>query len=113
MPVLKFKDPVTGAVRLAGAITVGKTTTVDAVLLADGWVGDEVPCAYELQIKGVTDTSNQEIVPALSITEEQLAALQGANIQDGGQSSGTLIIKAYGEVPAMDIPIRINLRSDD
>lgn len=79
-----------------------------ATLLASGWADG----VYTLAVNGVTATSNQEILPALGITEEQLEALQAANIQDGGQAVNSITLKAYGEAPTIDIPIRVIKRGD-
>lgn len=85
-----------------------KSTVVSATLLASSWT-DSV---YTLAVTDVTATSVQEILPGLSITEEQLSALQAANIQDGGQDAGTIALKAFGDVPTIDIPIRVIVRRD-
>ena len=89
-----------------------KSTTVTATLSASSWSGDSAPYTYTLSVSGVTATSNQEFLPALDITEEQLTALQAANIQDGGQSSGSVTLKAFGTKPTIDIPIRVIVRGD-
>ena len=86
----------------------GKSTVIEATLAASGWADG----AYTLTVNGVTDTSNQEILPAVEITAEQLEALQAANIQDGGQAENTITLKAYGDVPTIDIPIRVIKRGD-
>jgi hypothetical protein len=88
------------------------TTTTEATLLASGWTGDSAPYSYTLSVTGVTADSHQELLPALDITAEQLAALQAANIQDGGQAAGTVTLKAFGTKPTIDLPIRIILRGD-
>lgn len=82
----------------------------DITLLATNWIGNESPYTYTLAINGVTETSNQEVLPALNITKTQLEVLQAANIQDGGQTSGSLTLKAFGEIPVIDIPIRVLIR---
>lgn len=84
------------------------STIATATLAANGWSNG----AYILTVSGVTATSNQEILPAVDITAEQLEALQGANIQDGGQAAGNITLKAYGDVPTIDIPIRVIKRGD-
>ena len=93
-------------------IETTKSTTVSATLSADSWSGDSAPYTYTLSVSGVTATSNQEFLPTLDITDEQLTALQAANIQDGGQESGSVTLKAFGEKPTIDIPIRIIIRGD-
>ena len=89
-----------------------KSTDTTATLLASGWTGDSAPYSYTLAVAGVTADSNQELLPALGITTEQLAALQAANIQDDGQAGGTVTLKAFGTKPTIDLPIRIILRGD-
>lgn len=89
-----------------------KSTDTTATLLASGWTGDSAPYSYTLAVAGVTADSNQEYLPALGITTEQLEALQGANIQDDGQAEGTVTLKAFGTQPTIDLPIRIILRGD-
>ena len=85
-----------------------KASIVTATLAANGWSNG----AYILTVSGVTATSNQELLPAVDITAEQLEALQAANIQDGGQAAGNITLKAYGDVPTIDIPIRVIKRGD-
>ena len=74
--------------------------------------GDAAPYTYTLTVEGVTATSNQEIMPAVDITWEQLIGLQGTNMIDGGQSTDTIILKATKNKPTVDIPIRVILRGD-
>lgn len=86
------------------------STTTEATLAAASWSGDSAPYTYTLTVNGVTDTSTQEIVFATSINLEQLTAGQNANIQDGGQSANTIVLKAWGEKPTVDLPIRVIMR---
>lgn len=88
--------------------SVAKSLTLSPL----SWTGSEAPFTYSLSVTGVTSTSNQEILPGLNITQKQLEALQSANIQDGGQSSGRLTLKAWGDKPDVSIPIRIIIRGD-
>ena len=91
-----------------GAPVAGKSTTVTATLLASGWADKE----YDLAIDGVTAISNQELLPAIGIGGTELTALQGANIVDNGQEPGVMKLKAMGDVPEVDIPVRVVLRGD-
>ena len=90
-----------------GTDYAGASETVTATLLAASWTGDAAPYIYTLTVSDVTATSNQEVLPALNITAEQLEALQGANIQDGGQAANSMTLKAYGYKPTIDLPIRV------
>ena len=82
-------------------------TTVNTTLIASLWDGTG-PYTYTMgKINGVTGKSKQTLCPALGITAAQLEQLQAANIQDDGQGTGTVTLKAFGEKPTIDIPIRI------
>ena len=85
-----------------------KSSSITATLAAASWSNG----SYTLTVNGVTATSVQEILPGASITSAELKALQKANIQDGGQSENKIVLKAFGTVPSLDIPIRVILRGD-
>lgn len=89
-----------------------KSTLTTKTLSQTGWTGDEPPYTYSLSVSGVTTTSVQEILPTTTATEEQIIALQAANMQDGGQSVGKITIKAWGDKPEIDLPVRIIIRGD-
>ena len=99
-------DPITPASIGAAPIS----TTTEVTLAAASWSGNSAPYTYTLTVNGVTDTSTQEIVFATSINLDQLTAGQNANIQDGGQSANTIVLKAWGEKPTVDLPIRVIMR---
>lgn len=88
------------------------STIVTATLLSSGWTGTSAPFVYELSVSGVTASSNQEVLPPTTVTADQLTAIQSANIVDGGQETGKIILKAFGDKPTIDLPIRIILRGD-
>lgn len=89
-----------------------KSTVVAVTLTAAGWTGTSAPYMQAINITGVTATSNNEFLPALDITADQLAALQSANIVDGGQAVGSVTLKACGDKPSIDIPLRVIVRGD-
>ena len=89
-----------------------KSEIIEATISAASWTGDSVPYIYILDVTGVTAYSNQEILPAMDITQEQLDALHDANIVDGGQAAGSITLKALGDKPSIDIPIRVIKRGD-
>lgn len=82
------------------------STTKNFTLTAASWSGGQ----YTISDSLITATSNQEILPAVGITSDQMKALQMATIVDAGQSAGALTIKALGAVPSIDIPIRVIFR---
>ena len=91
---------------------VDKSTIVEVTLLAANWAGTEAPYTYTAAVAGVTTTSTQDWANGTSITAEQLTAWQAANIVDGGQGVGSVIFKAFGAKPEVDIPLRCILRRD-
>ena len=95
-----------------GTDYAGTSKTVTATLLAASWTGSSAPYTYTLAVTGVTANSNQELLPALTITEEQLTALQAANIQDGGQAANSVTLTAFGDKPTINLPIRVIVRGD-
>lgn len=101
-------DPLTPA--SIGA--AGESTMVSATITAAGWEGTSAPYTNTIAVDGVTATSTQEILPALDVNEDQLEAMQGANLQDGGQAAGSITIKAFGKKPTIDLPVRIIKRGD-
>ena len=82
------------------------STTKNLTLSASSWSNG----TYTISDTLITATSNQEVLPAVGITLDQLKALQTAMLVDGGQSTGSLTLKAMGTTPAIDIPIRIIFR---
>lgn len=83
-------------------------TEVSYTILASSW--NTSAKTYTIASELITSTSDQEILPAIGITDAQLKAYQKANLQDAGQIAGALTLKAYGTVPTIDIPVRIKYR---
>lgn len=84
------------------------STIVSTTLYAATWNNGTYTITNDL----ITSTSNQEIIPAVGITAEQYKAMGAAMIVDGGQSTGSMTLKALGTVPTVDIPIRIIYRGE-
>lgn len=82
------------------------SVTKNFTLSASSWSSG----SYTIRDTLITATSNQEVLPAVGITLDQLKALQKAMLVDGGQSAGSLTLKAMGTVPTIGIPIRIIFR---
>ncbi|MBC8547490.1 hypothetical protein H8711_11195 [Clostridiaceae bacterium NSJ-31] len=103
---------ITSSERTTWNAKVAKSALRTATLYASSWAGSEPPYTYSLSVSGVTTTSVQEILPTTSATEEQIIALQAANMQDGGQTAGKITVKAWGDKPEIDLPVRIIIRGD-
>ena len=87
--------------------SVATGTTLSVTLASASWAGTAAPYTYTISNSAITATSTQEVSPATDITADQLTALQNANIIDGGQAAGSMTLKAFGEKPSVDIPVRI------
>lgn len=87
--------------------SVATGTTLSVTLASASWAGTAAPYTYTISNSAITATSTQELMPATDITADQLTALQNANIIDGGQAAGSMTLKAFGEKPSVDIPVRI------
>lgn len=87
--------------------SVATGTTLSVTLASASWTGTAAPYTYTISNSAITATSTQEVSPATDITADQLTALQSANIIDGGQAAGSMTLKAFGEKPSVDIPVRI------
>lgn len=98
----------TDPIEITQILTPEVGTEVSYTIAASGW--DQTNKTYRITSELITSTSDQEILPAVGITDEQLKAFQKANMQDGGQSAGVAVIKAYGTIPTVDIPIRIKYK---
>ena len=83
-----------------------KSKTISTTLYAETWNDGMYIITNDL----ITSTSNQEIIPGVGITAEKYKAMVAAMIVDGGQSAGSLTLKALGTVPTIDIPIRVIFR---
>lgn len=87
-----------------------KVSTVSVTLLASAWDTSGDWPKYTLALAGITADSNQEYLPPVNPSTEVVEALQAALFQDGGQAAGVAYLLAYGEVPTIDLPIRVILR---
>lgn len=92
---------------LQSALDANKGTAIAVTLASASWTGTAAPYTYTISNDAITATSNQELTPTTDITADQLSALQGANIIDGGQAAGSMTLKAFGEKPSVDIPVRV------
>ena len=85
-----------------------KSTVANTTLSASGWIGG----IYEYTNSAITATNIIELIPAVGITNEQLSALQLANIIGGMQESGCIVLRVMGETPRIDIPVTFIIRGD-
>lgn len=84
------------------------TTAKNITLAASGWSNG----AYTISDSLITATSNQEIIPAQSISADQYKALVKASLVATAQSAGSITIKTFGTTPTIDIPITVIFRGE-
>lgn len=89
--------------------TLALNSDVTNLTLASGTWSDNT---YTISHSLVHSGSIVEIAPASTITATQLKALQKANIVDGGITDGTIVLKALGTTPTINIPVVIIVRRD-
>lgn len=89
-----------------------KSTVHEVTLSASEWSGNAAPYTYTVNLSGVTATNVNEIIYSATASEDQIKAYQSAGLRDGGQSDGTLTLKAIGTKPTVDIPLTIIVRHD-
>ena len=98
----------------ASILAAGKSVLATAVLDKDNWSNN----AYTLTptdvaaLSTVTVATAWEVLPGLSATDAEIEALQAANLLDGGQSAGSITIRAKDGAPTIDVSIRIIIRGD-
>ena len=84
---------------------------VSMILYPATWVTSGGETTYTISNDYITAISHQMILPATTITKAAYEAFAAAEVVDAGQSAGSLTLKALGDVPSIEIPIRILFRA--
>ena len=79
---------------------------VPVTLSSSNWSGSEAPYTYT--INGY-DGKTVEVVEDVSMTMEQLEAIENAKIKSDPRSADN-ILYAFGEKPAIDVPVLLIVR---
>lgn len=101
----------TNPVMSGGVFAAMKSKRTTAEIGID-WVGDSVPYKQTLAISGVKDDSIVEIALPSTATAAQVSAFLDLNLQDGGQTAGSITLRAFGTKNIIPIPINVIVRSD-
>ena len=86
--------------------TIPRFSVVNATIPVDGWSGTEAPFSHTVTVSGVTATSVVQVDVQSGVTAEQLDAFINAKLVDGGQGTDSVTLKAFGERPAVNIPVK-------
>jgi hypothetical protein len=87
-----------------GAEKIG--TITDYTLLSSEWVGSTAPFTYQFTLSGITANTRIEWYLSLDAELVEAEAWSALNLQDGGNTNNTVNLKAYGEKPTIDIPVK-------
>ena len=82
------------------------------VLSSSTWFGTGAPYTYLINIEKLTASSEVSIIIDDDITAEEYTAFKAAdiNITSSSIGEGVLTLKAFGELPTIDIPIVLNIK---
>lgn len=86
------------------------TNTVSIInytIRADSWNED----LYTISNSGIKTNSSLYISVPEDITQEQYDALASANLTSSDQTNGSLILRALGDIPTIDIPIILTIEN--
>ena len=102
------------AVSPASILAAGKSVLATATLSKNNWSSNSytLTATDVAALAAVTAATAWEVLPGLSATNAEIEALQAANLLDGGQSAGSITLRAKDGAPTIDMPIRIILRGD-
>jgi hypothetical protein len=91
-----------------------KSALVTATLEASNWTDDTytLTSADDAAFTAITTETAWEVLIGLDAKDEEVDAIQEANFLDGGQSVGSITIRAKNGAPTIDVPIRIICRGD-
>lgn len=75
--------------------------------ISTSWSGSSAPYTQVISVTGITSDSVIIISPASTATTTQLEEFAALGLQDGGQSTNSMTIKANGTLNSGNIPISI------
>ena len=87
-----------------------KPIVISATILATGWTGDSLPYTNTLAVEGVTESNVVDVSLPDTLTADEIAAYQEAQILNGSQSDGSITLNAWGIVPLIDLPVTVIIR---
>ena len=88
-----------------------KAAAVSATLAAAGWTGEEAPFTQDIAAPGVTADAGQNILVGAgeSLTPQQYDAAAKAQLWATGKAENTVTVTAFGEKPAVDLPVTVTI----
>ena len=81
-------------------------TTQTVTLAANAWTSSS-PYRQTVTVQGVTSDSLNIITAPENATSAQLETIYNANLSDGGQTTNSITVRAYGTLPNSNISVRV------
>lgn len=90
-----------------------KSAVYEMEIQSANWsTNNTAPFTNEMEVEGVTESNIVEIGLSENATSNQVKAWNNANIVDGGQSEGSITLRAWGMKPTENIPVNVIVRGD-
>lgn len=90
-------------------VSKSKQTTL---VIGKTWAGSTAPYTQTLKVSDVTEDSVVEISLPSTATTDEVTAFQKLMLQDGGQTEGSITLRAFGTKNTKDITINVIIRRD-
>lgn len=91
---------------------VDKSSTKATATIGTTWTGSSAPYTQVISITGVTADNVVEISLPTNATAAQVSAYNDLVLQDGGQATGKITLRAFGTKNSITIPINVIIRGD-
>lgn len=91
---------------------VDKSSTKATATIGTTWTGSSAPYTQSINITGVTADNVVEISLPTNATAAQVSAYNDLVLQDGGQATGKITLRAFGTKNSITIPINVIIRGD-
>lgn len=97
---------------MSGGVYAAIKSKQTTATIGTTWDGSSAPYTQTISISGVKANSIVEISLPSSATAAQVTAFQKLNLQDGGQTAGSITLRAFGTKNTISIPVNVVVRSD-
>lgn len=97
---------------MSGGVYAAIKSKQTTATIGTTWDGASAPYTQTISISGVKVNSIVEISLPSNATAAQVAAFQKLNLQDGGQTAGSITLRAFGTKNTISIPVNVVVRSD-
>lgn len=85
---------------------------VEVSVLPNNWSGDEPPYTAGVNVSGVLPNNYVTITVPEGTTKEQYDTISNARIIGVNQGTNSLMLKAFGDLPQISIPLRFIISDD-